>query len=434
MSVGRRASSGAVHHLHQEAVRTIAERIAARREALAREMVERFEADAADADLSPGDTLPEEQFAFSLENIDAFVESLRGAEPLTEAWAATIREASARRVHQRVSLEFFSRSARIWGEVLWDAVVASARINRPGEREAAIEIASRLMHQVDLLSKVGITAYLDEVTARGLLRRDLLEALVSGNGADEPVQRQARSLHLRLADSYVVVVVRGSEMHGEAGRDEPLPSRVALDRIVETTRSRLRPSAGSLLAGMRQGDLVVLYPVAGPDELNVVRRSCVELAEALTVEVSIGMSGAHPGLGAIATAYSEARDAAAMASRLGIRGRAVGLDDVLIDHMLQGSAHAKRILEATLRPLSDYDREHDSWLLATLQAYVETHFNLTKSAGLLSIHPNTVVYRLRRIRELTGRDPHDVDDLVVLTLALRVLDFRAAPFPGPPPS
>jgi DNA-binding PucR family transcriptional regulator len=84
--------------------------------------------------------------------------------------------------------------------------------------------------------------------------------------------------------------------------------------------------------------------------------------------------------------------------------------------------------------LSDYDREHDSWLLATLQAYVETHFNLTKSAGLLSIHPNTVVYRLRRIRELTGRDPHDVDDLVVLTLALRVLDFRAAPFPGPPPS
>jgi DNA-binding PucR family transcriptional regulator len=30
-----------------------------------------------------------------------------------------------------------------------------------------------------------------------------------------------------------------------------------------------------------------------------------------------------------------------------------------------------------------------------------------------SIHPNTVVYRLRRIRELTGRDPHDPDDLLL---------------------
>jgi DNA-binding PucR family transcriptional regulator len=30
-----------------------------------------------------------------------------------------------------------------------------------------------------------------------------------------------------------------------------------------------------------------------------------------------------------------------------------------------------------------------------------------------------VVYRLRRIRELSGRDPHDVDDLIVLALGLR---------------
>ncbi|MCW2690514.1 MAG: hypothetical protein JWR37_5404 [Mycobacterium sp.] len=425
MSAGGRLTSGALHHLHEEAVRTIADRVAARREPLARQMVERFQADGSEAELAPDDTIAEEQFAFSLENIDAFVATLRGGEPLTPAWAAAIREASARRVHQRVSLEFFSHCARVWGEVLWDAVVANARIDRPGEREAAIEIASRLMRQVDLLSRVAVKAYLDEVTDRGLLRRDLLGALISGRGEADAVQRQARSLHLKLGESYIVVVIRAAEMHGEVGRDEPLSSRVALDRIVETTRTRVRPSAGSLLAGMRQGDLVILYPVTGPEELEAVSEACAELAEALTVDVSIGMSGCHPGLRAIATAYAEARDAAAMASRLGIRGRAVGLDDVLIDHMLQGSAHAQGILAETLRPLTDYDQEHGTELLATLQAYVDTHFNLTKSAAILTVHPNTVVYRLRRIRELSGRDPHDVDDLVVLSLALKVLGFRA---------
>jgi DNA-binding PucR family transcriptional regulator len=176
---------------------------------------------------------------------------------------------------------------------------------------------------------------------------------------------------------------------------------------------------------MHNGDLVVLYPATGPEELEAVRQHCVELAQALQASVNIGMSGRHRGRRAIATAYAEARDAATLASRLGICGRPVGLDELLIDHMLQGSAHAQRLLEAALRPLIDYDREHGSAMLATLEAYVRTHFNLTRSSEILAVHPNTVVYRLRRIRELSGRDPHDVDDLIVLALGLKLRERHA---------
>jgi DNA-binding PucR family transcriptional regulator len=137
------------------------------------------------------------------------------------------------------------------------------------------------------------------------------------------------------------------------------------------------------------------------------------------------MSTCHRGLRAIATGYAEARDAVALASRLRIRGRAVGLDDVLIDHMLQASPHAQRILQGTVAPLREYDLEHGTAMLATLEAYLRAHFNLTKSAKLLNIHPNTVVYRLRRIQELSGRDPQVVDDLLVLSLALKALELRA---------
>jgi sugar diacid utilization regulator len=426
VSAGGREPSGDLHHLHEDAVRGIALQIAARREALARQMVHRFHAQGADGEHAPDDEkLRAEQLAFSLENIDAFVLSLRGGEPLTAGWEATIRETAARRVHQRVSLVFFLDAARIWGEVLWDAVVSSARIDRTGEREAAIEIASMLMRQVDLLSRIAMTAYLDEVTDRGLLRRDLLDALTSGHGEAEEIRRHADALHLRLGESYVVVAMRGAEMHGELGRHEPLPSRVALDRIVETTRTQFQPSAGSLLVGVRDGDLVVLFPVAAPGEVEVVRRACAQLAEALTVDISIGMSTCHRGLRAIATGYAEARDAVALASRLRIRGRAVGLDDVLIDHMLQASPHAQRILQGTVAPLRDYDLEHGTAMLATLEAYLRAHFNLTKSAKMLNIHPNTVVYRLRRIQELSGRDPQVVDDLLVLSLALKALELRA---------
>jgi hypothetical protein len=424
VSASRPDPSGALHQLHEEGVRTIAARIATRREALAHQMVERFCHCASEDDREAA--LKEEQYAFALESIDWFLESLCGAEPLTADWAASIRATAARRVHQRVSLAFFLHAARIWGEVLWDAVVTNAHIDLLGEREAAIEIASRLMRQVDIHSSIATEAYLDEITGRGLLRRDLFDALLTGRGDAADVRRHLRSLHLRLGDSYIVVAVRGAEMHGEVGHDEPLPSRVALDRIVETTRSRVRPSVGSLLAGVRHGDLVILYPVAGPGDLETVRQACAAIAESVAVDVSIGMSVCHRGLPAITTAYAEAREAVALASRMGIRGRAVDLDDVLIDHLLSASDHARRILQETVEPLRAYDRAHGTQMLATLEAYVRVRFNLTKAAEILYVHPNTVVYRLRRIRDLTGRDPHDVDDLVVLTLALKVLELRLA--------
>jgi sugar diacid utilization regulator len=306
---------------------------------------------------------------------------------------------------------------------MWEAVVTSARMSERYEREAAIQIASRLMRQVDTISTVAADAYLDEITDRGLLRRDLMHALISGQ--EEGSRRLARSLRLRLAENYIVVVVRGEEMHGEGGQAEPFRARVALDRIVESTRRHVQPPEGSLLAGMWQGDLILLFPASGPADLQLVRDECLTLANVLPPDVSLGMSAWHEGLGAIASAYAEAREAAEIADRLGVRGRAVGLEDVLVDHMLRGSAHAQRILTDTMQSVVEYDRQHGADLIATLQAYVETRFNLTKSAVLLSVHPNTVVYRLGRVHELGGRDPRNVEDLLVLWLGLKLLDLRA---------
>jgi sugar diacid utilization regulator len=420
-----KSASGTADHGGDSAVRAIALRIAAQREPLARRITDRQREQAEEAGEREDPVSAEESFYLALVLIDGFVASLHGAEPMSPAVVERMREMAARRAHQRVPLESFTRRPRVWGEVVWEAVVATARVSKPHERDAAIQISSMLMRYVDLISRAATSAYLDEITDRGLLRRDLLDALISGRGEEDGVRKLARSLRLKLADSYIAVIVRGEDMHGETGRDEPLPGRVALDRIVEATRRYMQPTEGSLLAGMRQGDLVALYPVSGPSDMQIVRDDCAELANALPVEVSIGISASHRGLREVATAYAEAREAVEVADRLNIRGRAVGLEDLLVDHMLRASGHAQRILLDAMQRLVDYDKQHGTELVATLRTYVDTGFNLTKSGSLLFVHPNTVVYRLRRIHELSGHDPHDVDDLLVLWLGLKVLDLRA---------
>ena len=409
---------------HRRALRAVAARIARRRHTIARDIVARYRDEVIDYGVSDDSDLLEDAFEFALANIEALLDGLEHDGRLSDAQLDRTRVAAARRLHQRVSLESFQHAGRVWARVVWEAVLDAARPDRPHEREVALELAGRIISHVDDVSTTGARAYLDELSDRGLLRQDLLDALISGHGDEAATRRKAQSLHLRLGQNYLVVVLRASVLQREEAHEQPMGTRVALDRIVAATRNHLQPSAGTLLAGLHLRDVVVLYPVSGPAEVGAVKRGCEALANSLAVDVSVGMSGWHAGLPAVRTAYEEALDAADIAAATGIRGRAVVLEEVLIEHLLRASRHADRILAEALQPLVEYDRAHQATLVATLRAYVDTRLNLTRSAEILGVHPNTVVYRLRRIRELSGRDPGDADDLLVLSLGLKLTDLR----------
>ena len=207
----------------------------------------------------------------------------------------------------------------------------------------------------------------------------------------------------------------------------PLTTRIALRRLVEAARAHLRPAEGSLLVGMRQGEVVALYPVGQPLGVEPLKQECDALARALAdSDVHLGFSSWHAGMAEIAVGYAEARDAVEIATGSGIRGRAVAFNDVLIDHMVRSSPHGDRILDQTLRPLVEYDRERHGDLVKTLRVYLDSGFNLTRSAEALSVHPNTVVYRLKRVKDLSGRDPYDPDDLLLLLLGLKLTELSCS--------
>ena len=412
-----------------DAVRTIAERILARAEPLSRAMVERYREEIADYRLADEEFLFGEVQPVTYINVLAAVGSFVGDDEASAEALVRARDGAASRVRQGISLESFLHAVRLLGRVMWEAVLEEADPSGPAEREAALEIAGAVMRQVDLMSTAAAEGFLNEVqsiwTDREVVRRDLLEDLLSGRGESDRVRRLAHSLKLPLAERYVVVVARGDETPVQEAPDQPMSARVALRRIVEAARLRLRPTVACLLVGMRQGEVVALYPVAGPDDTGRVKADAESFAASLAEhEVYVGVGGSHAGIQAVADSYGEAKDALEIALGGGMHGRAVVFDEVLIDHVVRSSPHGDRILDGTLRPLLDYDLRRQAELVSTLRAYVQSGFNLTRSAELLNVHPNTVVYRLRRIRELSGRDPQNADDLLLLFLGLKLLELR----------
>jgi DNA-binding PucR family transcriptional regulator len=200
--------------------------------------------------------------------------------------------------------------------------------------------------------------------------------------------------------------------------------RSVLRGIVGAARTRLGTPARPALVGLRHGEVVALCPAAERDEHDEVRAGCTALAtQPAMADHAIGIGGLHPGLGGVAAGFAEAREAVRTAVR-GATRTAVAFDDMLVTHLLRTSPDAGRLLGDLLEPAVRYDAERGSGLVATLRAYVAAGFSPTRSAQELTVHPNTVLYRLKRVKELTGRDPQDPDDLVLLALALKHLDGR----------
>ena len=97
-------------------------------------------------------------------------------------------------------------------------------------------------------------------------------------------------------------------------------------------------------------------------------------------------------------------------------GRPAGLyrlDDVLLDYQLSRPSAALPALAARLEPLAEKPE-----LLSTLRTYLGLDRDRRATANALHVHPNTVDYRLRRIKDLTGLSAHRTEDVGELHASL----------------
>jgi PucR C-terminal helix-turn-helix domain/GGDEF-like domain len=404
-------------------VAAVTERLLQRLDAIGDQMVDRYRQEIVDY-ATADDALLDDVRRVSVDNARSLLEDVKEGSRVSQDVIERSASAAARRLHQGISLEAFLHAFRLWGQILWAEVLAEARVERPGEREAALQLAGRLMSHVDRVSSAGALAYLDEVqhawSEGEVLRRDVLELLLSG-GDPEAARRLAASVGTQLADDYAVVVMHARKRGADESMPATLSERTVLRALVEEARIKLQRPGRPALVGLRHGEVVALCPAAGRGEYEEVRAACARLAAAPAASgFAIGIGGLQDGLGGVAMGFAEAREAAVAAG--GESGAAVAFGDILVPHLLRTSPDADRLLRAVLEPVTAYDAERNADLLATLRTYIDCGFSPTRSAERLIVHPNTVLYRLGRIRELTGRDPRDPDDVVLLALALKQVD------------
>jgi DNA-binding PucR family transcriptional regulator len=72
--------------------------------------------------------------------------------------------------------------------------------------------------------------------------------------------------------------------------------------------------------------------------------------------------------------------------------------------------------------LERYDKENGSSYLETLRVYLNCNMNAVQAAKELFIQRSTMIYRLKRIREIAENDLEDRDDLLHLYLTFSIIE------------
>jgi purine catabolism regulatory family protein/PucR-like helix-turn-helix protein len=98
----------------------------------------------------------------------------------------------------------------------------------------------------------------------------------------------------------------------------------------------------------------------------------------------------------------------------------VGYDDDRTGRWLTGeSADLQALVDEVLRAVIDYDDAHGGDLLLTIRTWLEHDRQTDKAAQALHIHPNTLLYRVRRFEQIAGRSLASTEALAETWLALR---------------
>ena len=105
---------------------------------------------------------------------------------------------------------------------------------------------------------------------------------------------------------------------------------------------------------------------------------------------------------------------------------------LLLPAMSEDPGELERFYDETVAPLSAYDDQYETELVATVEAYLENDGNVTPTAETLFTHRHTVRYRLERVRELSGHDLSSTEGREKLGLGLKAMRVLGIQPPGGP--
>ncbi|MFH1940424.1 MAG: helix-turn-helix domain-containing protein, partial [bacterium] len=153
------------------------------------------------------------------------------------------------------------------------------------------------------------------------------------------------------------------------------------------------------------------------------------ISQKMKFKVTIGIGEYHEDIQGLNKSFKEATQALDVGTRLGGAGDIYHVDNLGVGKLLAEirEESQQEFMEKTIYSTkNNKEKKINEFLLETLQGFFDNNLSITQTAKALFVHRNTLLYRLGRVKKITGLDPKKFDDAVQLRLALKMRIYQGS--------
>ncbi|MDR2647540.1 MAG: helix-turn-helix domain-containing protein [Oscillospiraceae bacterium] len=258
----------------------------------------------------------------------------------------------------------------------------------------------------------GMEQYADERFDRA----NFIKNVISDNILPGDIYLRTRELHFNNDVPRAVLLIRMSD-----------PCEVS---VFETILSLFPDRTKDFVLNISETDIALVKEVASNVDMRDLEKLARSIADAVSTEYyhqpCVGIGSAVNSIQELATSYKEAQVSLEV-------GKVFDTEKKIISYEYLGIARLiyqlpKRLCAMFLQEvfkrgtIDTLDQE----TLFTIQKFFENNLNVSETSRKLFVHRNTLVYRLEKIKKLTGLDLREFDDAIVFKVALMVKKYLDA--------
>ena len=258
----------------------------------------------------------------------------------------------------------------------------------------------------------NIKFYYDEKYDRGnFIKNVILDNILPGD-----IYLKSRELHFNTDVTRTVLLIRAAE-----------PSDVVVYDVIQNL---FPDKAKDFVVSINETDIALVKETSRDIETKDIENLALSIADTLSGEfftrVIIGIGSSVDNIKDLAKSFKEAQASLEV-------GKVFDTDKTIVCYSNLGIARLIYQLPTTL--CESFLREVfkrgsiqslDQETLFTIQKFFENNLNVSETSRKLFVHRNTLVYRLEKIKRITGLDLREFDHAIVFKIALMVNKYLQA--------
>lgn len=241
-------------------------------------------------------------------------------------------------------------------------------------------------------------------------RNSFIKNIILDNILPSDIYIKSKELHFDTDEPRVVFLIKF------LNKTEVLP--------FDTVQNIFPDKNKDYVINVGEHDIVLVKELGAGSDNKKIEKLAKSIADTLNAEffakVTIGIGTVAENIKDLARSYKEAQVALEVGKVFDTEKNIISYENLGIGRLIYQlpTTLCEMFLQEVFKDgsLDNLDRE----TLLTIQCFFENNLNVSETSRKLFVHRNTLVYRLEKIRKLTGLDLREFDHAITFKVALMV--------------